>query len=48
MQKKNNSSILKKDKQQMIKAGISDNTIIKQIDHRQLAKQSATYRKHKK
>ncbi len=45
---KNTSSKLKKDKQQMIKTGQSDNTIIKQIDHRELAKQSATYRKHKK
>lgn len=45
---KNNTTKLKKDKEMMIKSGQTDNNIVKQIDHKELAKQSSTFKKHKK
>ena len=45
---KNNTTNLKKDKQRMIRTGQTDNNIVKQIDHKKLAKQSSTFKKHHK
>ena len=41
------TTTLKKQRKNMQKENHDDNTIIKQIDHRLLAKQSNTYKKYK-
>ena len=45
---KKTSNKLKQEKKNMIKTGLSDIIIVKHIDHKQLALQSDTYKKHNK